>query len=257
MAGDNAKLSVLYSTNPPAKLATVDGKSVTPADEAAFWAGLKGGGLRAAVLQIAGTEALRPDVREIVFQLQLTLVGSGQGGTRKLFASVGQIWVNTKAPGAAWQIVQGVRTDLARLPQPVKVNPDLYPDNANAHAEIAAAEARAARENKHVLLLFGGQWCFDCHVLDAAFHLPEIARVVDSSYEVVHVDIGHYDKNLDIVARCGTSIAKGVPALAVIDAKGKVLFGQKNGEFEKTRALGPEDLLAFLNRYKPAAPRSN
>ena len=251
------KLAGMYCTNPPARLATVDGKSVAPADEAAFWGGLKSGGLRAAVLQIAGTEALRPEVREVVFQLQLTVAGSRRGQSRKLYASVGQIWAKTGAPGAAWQIVQGVRTDLARLPQPVKVNPDLYPDNANAHAEIADAEARAARENKRILLIFGGQWCFDCHVLDAAFHLPEIARVVDSSYEVVHVDIGHYDKNLDIVARCETSITMGVPALAVIDAKGKVLFGQKNGEFEKMRALGPEDLLAFLNRYKPAAAHSN
>ena len=46
---------------------------------------------------------------------------------------------------------------------------------------------------------------------------------------------------------------KGIPALAVLDSHGKLLYSQQGGEFEKTRSLAPEDLLAFLNRWKPAA----
>jgi hypothetical protein len=37
----------------------------------------------------------------------------------------------------------------------------------------------------------------------------------------------------------------------VLDSSGKVLFSQKNGEFEKARALGPEDLVKFLEKWKP------
>jgi hypothetical protein len=46
---------------------------------------------------------------------------------------------------------------------------------------------------------------------------------------------------------------RGIPAAAVLDGNGKLLVSQKNAEFEKARLLGPEDLLQFLNKWKPQA----
>jgi thioredoxin 1 len=46
-------------------------------------------------------------------------------------------------------------------------------------------------------------------------------------------------------------MARGIPAVAVLDGNGKLLYSQKGGEFEKARALGPDDLVAFLNKWKP------
>ena len=44
---------------------------------------------------------------------------------------------------------------------------------------------------------------------------------------------------------------KGIPALAVLESDGKLIFSQQNGEFENARALGPDDLLQFLKKWKP------
>ncbi len=41
--------------------------------------------------------------------------------------------------------------------------------------------------------------------------------------------------------------------MAVLDSNGKLLYSQQGGEFEKARALAPEDVLAFLNKWKPPA----
>jgi hypothetical protein len=49
-------------------------------------------------------------------------------------------------------------------------------------------------------------------------------------------------------------MAKGIPALVVLDSSGKLLFSQQNGEFERARALTPDELSAFLRKWK--APRS-
>ena len=40
----------------------------------------------------------------------------------------------------------------------------------------------------------------------------------------------------------------------VSDSNGKLLYSQQGGEFEKARSLAPEDVLAFLNKWKPATP---
>jgi hypothetical protein len=76
--------------------------------------------------------------------------------------------------------------------------------------------------------------------------------VLNPNFEVVHVDVGHGDKNQDIMKQYQVPMAKGIPALAVLDSGGKLLYSQTGGEFEKARALGPEDLLAFLNKWKPS-----
>src|SRR5438128_9998325 len=71
----------------------------------------------------------------------------------------------------------------------------IYPENVDAKAEIAEALATAAKTHRRVILVFGGNWCYDCHALDAAFRSAEIAPLVNKNFVVVHINIGEYDKN--------------------------------------------------------------
>jgi hypothetical protein len=101
--------------------------------------------------------------------------------------------------------------------------------------------------------VFGADWCYDCHVLEKAFHRPDVAAVLNPNFQVVDIDIGNGNKNLDIAAQYQVPLNRGVPAIAILDWKGNLLFSQKNGEWERARALGPEDLLALLKQWKPQA----
>ncbi|MGO9209736.1 MAG: thioredoxin family protein [Terriglobales bacterium] len=130
---------------------------------------------------------------------------------------------------------------------------EIYNESADARAEIREALAKAASEHKRVILVFGANWCFDCHVLDAAFHRSDLAPIIAANYEVVHVDIGKGEKNQDLMKQYEVPMKRGIPGLAVLDADGKLVYSQKNGEFENARALKPEDFLAFLNKWTPGA----
>jgi thioredoxin 1 len=132
---------------------------------------------------------------------------------------------------------------------------EIYSASADAHAEIKEALKKAAAENKRVIIVFGANWCFDCHALDKSFHRPEAAAILATNYEVVHVDIGRGEKNQDLMAKYEVPMKRGIPGLAVLDSNGKLIYSQKNGEFENARSLSPEDVIAFLNQWKPA-PRS-
>jgi thioredoxin 1 len=126
----------------------------------------------------------------------------------------------------------------------------IYPDGAQAEGDITAALARAAKEKKRVLLDFGGNWCGDCQVLEIYFHAPANRNLLDSHYVLVPVNIGRYDENLAIAARYGVPVTKGVPALAVLDANGQVVYSQRNGEFESMGKLDPTAVTAFLLAWK-------
>lgn len=134
---------------------------------------------------------------------------------------------------------------------PITPNRDLFPANADAKADIKAALSQAAKQKKRVLVEFGALWCYDCHVLDHAFRSTEIAPLVDANFVVVHVDVGRYDKNMDLAKKYEVPLEKGVPALAVLANNGKLLFSQKSGEFEGARRMTVEDVTTFLNKWKP------
>jgi thiol:disulfide interchange protein len=127
----------------------------------------------------------------------------------------------------------------------------IYNETADAHADIQQAIATAAKEHKRVILDFGGNWCGDCQVLDIYFHDDKNRSLLESSYVLVHVNICRMDCNTDIAEKYGVPLAKGVPGLAVLDGRGRVIYSQKNGEFEAMRRMDESSVTEFLNKWKP------
>lgn len=131
---------------------------------------------------------------------------------------------------------------------------DIYPPPQQARTEIAHAFRTAAAEHKRVLLDFGGNWCADCHVLDIYLHNAQNLPLLDKNFVLVHVNVGEYDANLDLAQKYGIPLKKGVPALAVLDAHGKLLYSQKQGEFEAMGRMQPASVTAFLVQWRPQRP---
>lgn len=129
---------------------------------------------------------------------------------------------------------------------------EIYPAPAQAKADLAAALKTAAAAHKRILLDFGGSWCGDCQVLDIYFHDPANRPILDANFVLVHINIGRMDENLDIAKKYAVPLEKGVPALAVLNEKGTLLFSQKGGEFEAMRRMESSAVTSFLVQWKPA-----
>jgi thioredoxin 1 len=252
LAGDKASLQALYVMQPPAASQTPQGKTNDPMEEPNFWAALHLMGLSRIDPQILEIDSSHPETQSLVLHINLTMNSSE--GAKDLVVSASQVWVHTPD---GWRIAATERSDLhvpaARLlPEPAKPNPRLYPDPAEAKADLEKALAAATRDHKRVIVVFGANWCYDCHVLDAAFHSKAIAPLVEANYHVVHVNVGEFDRNLDLADRFQVALKKGVPCLAVLDSGGQLVASQKQGEFENTVRIGPKDVVAFLNQWKPS-----
>ena len=242
LSGNASTLQSFYSTNPPARIVTAKGES-DAASAVAFWTGLKVRRMKFADLQSQSPQA---GVQQVAFQAEIFSAASSPAHT--LYVIEVQVW---QQQGGQWRLAASQRREPTRLQQPVSVNNIIYTPGLDAHAEIKQALAEAAKDHKRVILVFGADWCYDCHVLDLAFHRPDVSAALRRSYIVVHIDVGEGDKNQDIMQQYQVPMKKGIPALAVLDSNGKLLYSQQGGEFEKARSLAPEDLLAFLNKWKP------
>lgn len=94
---------------------------------------------------------------------------------------------------------------------------EIYPEPAQAKADLAAALKTAATSHKRILLDFGGNWCPDCQALDLYFHDAVNRPILEANFLLVHVNIGHMDANVDLAEEYGIPLHKGVPAVAVLD----------------------------------------
>jgi len=244
IAGNVTALRALFSSDPPARVMTISGDSSTDA-EIAFWTGLKAHRLKLDMLESQSPQA---GAQQVVFEAEVH--SAAAPAERVVYVTEGQLW---QQQGGSWKLVASKRSDATRLQQPASTSKVIYAPGLDAHTEIKQALALAAKQHKNVLIVFGANWCYDCHVLDLAFHRPDLAGVLNRNYEVAHVDVGEGDKNQDIMQQYHVPMKKGIPALAVLDSSGKLLYSQQGGEFEKARSLAPEDLLAFLNKWKPGA----
>jgi len=121
-----------------------------------------------------------------------------------------------------------------------------FNESADARSDIQAALSRATAENKDVLLEFGANWCADCRVLAAAMADAPLAERIAARYVVVKIDVGNWDRNLDVVKAWGNPIAKGIPSIVVADPDGSVLYTTKAGELAKARRMGAPALEAFF-----------
>lgn len=130
----------------------------------------------------------------------------------------------------------------------------IYPSASQARADLDRALQEAARTQKRVLVDFGGNWCTDCKVLDLHFRRPENAALLEKHFVVVHVNVGDkgISDNFEIAERYGIPLGKGVPALAVLEPDGRLVYSQKNGEFESMRRMDPASVTEFLQRYAAA-----
>jgi thioredoxin 1 len=248
LAGDKATLARLYTAHPPARILV--GKYNKPEsldDELQFWAALQSSDVTKLAPKVLSLETANN-------QTKLILRVRAAKANQPVFANMVQIWVQLDG----WHVAFSRRSDflpdrVRRLPEPAQPNPVLYPDPSQAQSELTAALSQAGRQKKRVLVVFGANWCYDCHVLDATFHSPAFVSLVEANYIVVHLNIGDEGRdNNDLAARLGVNLEKGIPSLAVLDPDGKIIVSQQNGEFQSSVKIGPEDVQAFLERWKPA-----
>ncbi len=129
--------------------------------------------------------------------------------------------------------------------------PHPYDETANADAAVAKARARARAHHKLLLIDLGGNWCGDCLVLAGTMALPEVRAFVEAHYEVVAVDVGRFDRNLQIPAHYGIrNRLEGVPALLIVDpVHDRLLDGGHVAALADARSMTPQSLADWLAQW--------
>jgi thioredoxin-like negative regulator of GroEL len=128
-----------------------------------------------------------------------------------------------------------------------------YNEKADAKQDIAAALVLAKADKKNVLIDFGANWCPDCLVLSTLFDDSTVKGYREANFHVVQVDVGRFDKNLDVSTQYGNPIGKGIPAVVVLAPDGHMIDSTADGALESARHATPAEILGYLKKWAPKA----
>ena len=246
LTGNATDFRGLYSTDPPARFAENTNQAQDISKEIDFWKQVKQSGAQDLTLNLTNNEA-QQGLHIIAFEVSYRI--KTPAGVRTRYVIEKQAWMQQ---GNNWRVVIATHSSILKMPRPTNLNTIIYPKNVDAKAEIREALARATREHKRVILVFGADWCFDCKVLEFALHHSDAATPAQH-FILVHIDIGEGELNKDLVAKYGIPEKHGVPALAVLDSSGTILYSDTHREFQSAGSMDPEELITFLNKWKPKA----
>jgi len=132
------------------------------------------------------------------------------------------------------------------LSQPL---PKPYQDGADAKAQIDAALAQAKISGKQVLIDMGANWCPDCRVLAGVMAIPKVKGFVAENYEVVYVDVGRFNKNMDLPARFGGAKPMGIPDVLVVTPQGVLVNPTQREDLDNDRSMAPQQIADWLARW--------
>jgi thioredoxin-related protein len=138
--------------------------------------------------------------------------------------------------------------------------PSIYDKSADAKVQVAKAVERAKKGDKHILLMFGGDWCGWCHKLHGLFKSDRgVARILYNEYQLVTIDLESPNAT-ELLKTCKEALSKdelqkgvGYPFLAVLDADGKVITAQRTDVLEEGDHHDPKLVSAFLEKWKVPA----
>ena len=130
-----------------------------------------------------------------------------------------------------------------------------YDETADAKADVKQALNAAKKSQMPVLVIFGANWCQDCRALDQALSTGRNAELVKREFKVVKVDVGNFDKNLDVAQAYGNPIKKGIPAAVVLSPDNKVLYATRLGELADARNMSETGIYDFFKRVTEMAKK--
>ncbi len=133
----------------------------------------------------------------------------------------------------------------------VSEHPEARPfeHSANAAAQVDAALARTQLTDKRVIVVMGANWCHDSRGLSGWFAEPRFAAMLEAKYEIVYVDVGQRDRNLDIARRFGLKAIKGTPTVLVLSPLRALLNRKSAPQWRDAASREEEDIFAYFDQF--------
>jgi thiol-disulfide isomerase/thioredoxin len=131
--------------------------------------------------------------------------------------------------------------EFLKMPLPLPYNGEIY-----SESDIERFLDSSINKLKQSIIIFGGNWCPDCRILEGTLQLPTIKKYMIEHYEILHVDVGRYDKNMNLISYFKIPKEEGVPRVLVFDNKKNILNMESTKEWTTARDRKQQEIFNYF-----------
>lgn len=130
----------------------------------------------------------------------------------------------------------------------------LYNPAANVEKDMVEILKQAKKENKHVMLQIGGNWCIWCYRFNRFVGSDkELKESLDKNFVVYHLNYSPENKNLEYLKKLNFPQRFGFPVMVILDVEGNRLHTQDSGLLEQGNTYNKDKVKGFFQNWAPNA----
>ena len=109
--------------------------------------------------------------------------------------------------------------------------------------------SKALELKKQPLVIFGANWCPDAQCLEAVMGMLTVTKFLAQHYEIMRVDVGDYDQNMELYTVFDMPSEEGIPRVVILDLKGRVLNFDSNDRWRTARETDPQEIFNYFQEF--------
>jgi len=130
----------------------------------------------------------------------------------------------------------------------------LYNPYENVDSALKIVLTQAKKENKHVFVQIGGNWCVWCaRFNDFVAKDVKLDSAMNKNFIVYHMNYSPENRNPAVLKKFGYPQRFGFPVFVMLDAKGKRLHTQNSAYLEEGKSYSSRKILEFFDHWGPRA----
>jgi len=143
-------------------------------------------------------------------------------------------------------------TDFDRLgPEDILITPLPLPYDEKVVDSLQLDEFidLSITKGKQPVVIFGGNWCPDCRILEGTLAMPTIKKFLQQHYQVMHIDIGRYDRNMELMDHLNIESKKGVPRVVILDLEKNIVNSSTSSEWTTARDRKQQEIYNYFQKF--------
>ena len=130
----------------------------------------------------------------------------------------------------------------------------IYHPEINAAEQIKSATLKANAENKHILLMIGGNWCRWCRMFNKFVSTDaQLDSAMNKDFIVEHINYSKENKNEELLKTLHFPQRFGFPVFVVLNSNGELMHTQNSSYLEKGEGYDKEKVMDFFHQWRKDA----
>ncbi|MDG2061559.1 MAG: thioredoxin family protein [SAR86 cluster bacterium] len=142
-------------------------------------------------------------------------------------------------------------SDILNIPDhEVLVNPLPLPYERREIKETQVLDfINQSRIGNQSIIIFGANWCPDCRILQGTLSLPTVQSFIEDNFSLIHIDVGKYDINMNLLELLGIPRQEGIPRVVIFGEKDNILNLDSTDKWRSARQNKSQEIFEYFQSY--------